>query len=154
RHYLNRAATALVLLLALGLGLKLFGDRNHAEETLKRAFTAKHSELPAIVGELGRYRSLLMGKLEAKETEGLSHSHEREVAGLLLYRFAPTRARGEYLHRRLLDATSPDEVEPICDALASHPDHADVAALRARLENVATVPTARLSLATALMALE
>jgi formylglycine-generating enzyme required for sulfatase activity len=152
RLHLARAVTVLGLLVALGVGGKLVGDRLRAAEKLRHAFTAQDRELPAIIAELERYRNLVAGDLEAKDRAG--RPHEREVAGLLLYRFAPTRERGQYLHQRLLAATTPDQVEPISDALAAHPEHADVATLRANLDDVSTKPTARLSLAAALVGLE
>src|SRR5262249_18015249 len=65
-----------------------------------------------------------------------------------------TRERGQYLHRRLLAASNPDEVKPIGDALAKHPEHADVPTLRAQLHDISIGHTARLSLAAALVCLK
>jgi serine/threonine protein kinase/formylglycine-generating enzyme required for sulfatase activity len=154
RHYLARLCAVAALFLAAALGGKALLDRFERRSLLSAALSAQDLELPGIIGRLEPYQNHLIVPLEAKEREALPRDRAREVAGMLLYRFAPTVDRGRYLRGLLLAAADPDRVELICQCLATHPELAGLSELRQVALNVAADPAARLRAACALATLE
>src|SRR5262249_51118207 len=99
------------------------------------------------------YHSRVISELETRENDRTLDETQREVASVLLYRFAPTRDRGGYLRSRLLTAPGPDRSKLISDALAAHPEHTDAEALWEVLTGDSANPEQRLRAAAALAVL-
>jgi len=98
------------------------------------------------------HRALLIRDLETYERNG--RPHEREVAGVRLYHFAPTPERGRYLRERLLVASGPDELELLRDALAVEPRYAGAEALWQVVGHEGAEPGQRIRAAAALARLK
>jgi serine/threonine protein kinase/formylglycine-generating enzyme required for sulfatase activity len=156
RHYISRGAAAVVLVAVLALGAVAVRHRDNARALWTAARSAGDLRLQALIPELEPYQSLLVRNLEATEgsVPAAERAHEREVAGILLYRFAPTAARGRYLRELLLVAPGPDRVELIRDALAAHPERAGTEALWQNVADSSAEPGQRLRTAAALAQLE
>jgi formylglycine-generating enzyme required for sulfatase activity len=158
RHYLTLGAAAAALLVALAVGGKVLRDRDNARALLRTARSAGDRRLQDLIPELQPHRTHLIPDLEATErdapTTDRAPDHEREVAGILLYRLAPTPARGRYLVQLLLAASSPDRVDLVCDSLAEHAEPIETQALWQILRDASLEPGQRLRSAAALARLE
>jgi serine/threonine protein kinase/formylglycine-generating enzyme required for sulfatase activity len=150
RHYLKRGAAAAALLVALAVGGQAIRDREVASSRLQQAVLADYGKLPALIPGLDPYRALVIRDLEAYERDGRTPDHDRVVAGVLLYRFAPTPARGDFLREHLLAASEPDELELLRSALVAEPRHAGTAALWQVVFDEGAEPGRRLRAAAAL----
>jgi formylglycine-generating enzyme required for sulfatase activity len=130
RHLVGRTMLVVALLGAIGIGGKFLIDKEQARSTLSLALAAHDRELPAIISKLEPHYKLIMSELEARAADERTSDHAREVASVLLYRFSPTRQRGQHMRMLLLGAPGPERVELIRSALAARPEHADVDELR------------------------
>jgi eukaryotic-like serine/threonine-protein kinase len=158
RRLFIRVAASAVFLAVLAGGMKFFRDRSVADSLLEKSLHVHYGNLPGMIPELKRYRELLTPGLLAQEqhgpepaplisgakSTGLDQRHMREIAGILLFRFAPTLERATYLQSLLRADIEPDELESIRDALADHPDLAGIELLRALLFDGSAEPSARL----------
>jgi formylglycine-generating enzyme required for sulfatase activity len=124
RYYLSRGAAAAFVLAALALGGKMLRDRYEARSLLRVARAADDREFQALIPDLDPYRSYLTPELEniLRTAVPDDHGNERARAGVLIYRFAPTPPRGQYLRALLLAAPDPDRVKLIREALFTHPE--------------------------------
>ena len=105
----------------------------------RAARSAGDLRLPALLPELEPYSRHLIRELEATERAPRRIASTSARWRILLYRFEPTAARGQYL-RALLAAAGPDRVEIIRDSLASHPDQAATEEIWQRLGDDSAEP--------------
>ena len=155
RHYLTRAAAAVVIGAALGYWGATLRDRAQAEELLHaiQALDEDYGNLLAYVPELSPYRNTIRPKLEALEADEKARPHRRDVARLLLYLDRPTPARAAALCAQL-GVAQPDKVRVIRAVLASHPEPSGLGELHRIVQNTSSEPASRLRAACALAALE
>ena len=160
RHYLLRATTALLLIVALlALGKTLL-DRKEATSLVKQAVKSDYRGLPATMESLTPYhhslltRRLVTQTLESYELDKTtstakspSERHANDLAKILLFHFAPTSERGGYLRSLLNSPIEPDQVEAITDCLAEHRQEAGIAYIDSSLNST---PATRLRVACAL----
>ena len=118
------------------------------------ALLAEDGQLPGIIPQLEPYRDRVIVPLEAREQAKQPGDHTRDVAGMLLFRFAPNENRGTYLRELLLQASNPERVAIACDCLATHPEFAGLDQIDKILANGDAEPAARLRAACAVVALE
>ena len=161
RHLLGAVAVCAGLVAVMTIGVKSLRDRGVAARLLETSLHADYRNLPRLIPELERYSAFLVPGLLPHEQQGAQFGlastgakspdfdaeHLREVAGILLFRFAPTPERGTYLRSILLAAREPEKVSLIQDALAKHPETAGVELLRAVLLDGSAEPSARLRVA-------
>jgi serine/threonine protein kinase/formylglycine-generating enzyme required for sulfatase activity len=131
RKHLVRAAAFLGLIAAIAAGAKAWNDRVQAGSLLAAALQADFRNLPRLIPDLDRYRSGLVPELERLErgvdpSGGVPGDHKREVAGILLFRYAPTPGRGRALRALLREEPDPDKFACIASALREHPEHVGV----------------------------
>ncbi len=143
RHYLTRAAAAIVIGVALGSWARAVHDRERADDWLREVLVADYKRLPEILPELAAHGEALRPKLEALENAAIGVPHHRQVAAVLLYHDRPTPDRAAALRARLASAP-PDEVLMISDALTTHPEHAGIGELHRVLRDESAEPGARL----------
>ena len=89
--------------------------------------------------DLGPYRETIRPELEIREKDEGADQGERKIAGILLFRDRPTRARATALHDRL-EAAQPEELMAISEALAVHRDLAGIEKLRGIVANDSAAP--------------
>jgi eukaryotic-like serine/threonine-protein kinase len=129
KHYIVRAVSVLALACTIAYGAKLVRNRDGARAALEGALAADFSNIPDLLPELAVHRALIRPALEELEASPSTRPHDREVAGILLYRDQPTSKRAEFLREHLLVAR-PDEVDVIRNALVVQPNFAGTAKLR------------------------
>jgi formylglycine-generating enzyme required for sulfatase activity len=147
---------AAALLIAAGTARQWFRHREAARTLLREAKGADDRKLQALIPELEPYRDVLNGDLEAEEQflpSGVP-DRDRELAGLLLFRFAPSAARGRYLRERLLAAPDPDRVEIFRESLAAHIEQGGREELWRVADDKSAAPGERLRAVAALARLE
>ncbi len=156
RHYFTRFAMIAAVFALLVVIRQSLRDREAGRSLLRAARTADDRKLQALIPELEPYQSQLSRELEADENAPPSskRAHDRELAGVLLYRFAPSAARGLYLRELLLLAPDPDRVDIIRESLAVHPKHSDPGALWRVANDKTAAPGERLRAIAALARLE
>jgi serine/threonine protein kinase/formylglycine-generating enzyme required for sulfatase activity len=151
-HYWVRfCAAALILAGGAVAGLTLL-DQFTANSLLREASSADDRKRSGLIAGLQPYREILLPKLEAVE-RGVPLNgtpHDRDLAGVLLYRFAPTVERGRYLRRMLLSDADPDRVDLIRNSLAAHPEQSGTDELWAVLGGKSTAARERLRVAATL----
>lgn len=168
RHYLVRGVSAAALLAALAAGGRFVRNRDVAAELLVRSVHADFENLPALIPDLETYSRLMIPGLEKYERDGSGRgpaprqgdmnpprtAHARQVAGILLFRFAPTPERGRYLRELLRAAPEPDKLVTIRDSLAQHPGMAGVDELRRMLRGREADPATQIRAACVLVKLD
>ena len=154
RHYLGRLGVLVALIAALAMGGRILWERQEARYALIAASSADDRKLLGYVAQLLPYKERVMPALQAREDDPKVEGREREVAGMLLYRFAPTAERGRYLRELLLRAGAPDRVELISTLLSTSPQHAGLAELETKLDDETADLASRLRAGCALAALE
>jgi formylglycine-generating enzyme required for sulfatase activity len=152
RYYTSRVAAALLCIAALAAAGKALRDRDHARALLQSARAADDRKLLALLPDLERYRTLVSAELEAGETAASSGDRpvERALAGVLLYRLAPTSERGRYLRELLLAAPDPDRLALCSETLLTHPDQSGAQELWPVLKDESAAAGRRLRAAAAL----
>jgi formylglycine-generating enzyme required for sulfatase activity len=130
-NYLTRFAGAALFLFAAVWAINGLRNRDTARSLLREARAADLKKLRALIPELEPYRNLLSPDLETDERAPSAgdRGFRRELAGILLYRFAPTSERGRYLRELLLAAPDPDRLVLIGESLAAHRKESDCDAL-------------------------
>ena len=125
-HLLRRVAVAAALVAAVVIGGKLLINQQDARSRLSMTLVADDRDLPARIDELLPYQDRVVAELQASEASPRLNEHEREVTGILLYRFSPTVQRGRYLRDLLLETAAPSRVNVVRGVLAAHPESAGV----------------------------
>lgn len=154
RHFLIRLCILACFVAAIAMNGRELSLRIERRDLLNRALTAKDSELLPLIARLEPIRNRVITELEGLERGASPDDNARKIAGILLFRFAPTPERGRYLHELLLGPTEPERVELVCECLAAHPELAMPDVLRGVLTNDAAAPGDRLRAACALAALQ
>jgi eukaryotic-like serine/threonine-protein kinase len=149
RHYLVRAACALLFVCTLFYVLNRVRSREGALAALDGALAADWKNIPSLLPELAAHRAVIRSTLETREANPSTSVHDREVVAIVLYRDQPTAERAAFLRDRLL-AAQPDEVAVIRNALAIHPLSAGTDRLRQLLADESAERGQRLRVACAL----
>ena len=96
RHFVTRAAAAIILEASLPRGVVLVIERS-ATSLLDGALKAEYREPTASLSRSSPHRHMLRPTLESLEKDHAASLHDREVAAIVLYRDRPTAGRARFL---------------------------------------------------------
>ena len=95
RRYLLRASLlAGAFILVMAVGWRTLRDRQEARVALAGIISASDRKLLDYVDRLAPYKERVIPELEERKHDSRGDRHEREVAGMLLFRFAPALCEG------------------------------------------------------------
>jgi formylglycine-generating enzyme required for sulfatase activity len=154
RHYTLWFAAAAAVITVAVVARHWFRHRETARALLREAKAADDRKLQALIPELEPYRDVLSRDLETDEHVLPSGVPDRELAGVLLFRFEPSAARGRYLRERLLVAPDPDRVQIFRESLAADIEQSGRAELWRVAGDKSAAPGERLRAVAALARLE
>src|SRR5262249_17475453 len=129
RHFLTRAAAALIVAGIAAYAAAALRAREHAHDALQAALKADYSRLERLLPPVAVQSELLRPTPEKIEQSTAADPHEREIAEILLFRDRPSPSRSAFLRDQLL-AAQPDQVQVIAASLGAHPEQAGLENLK------------------------